>query len=76
VQQRLRNNRRAQGWWFTPGGRIRKKLQGPNQQHARWQWQPLEQAARDESDHAYVRGYAQWLRGKAELKIMPLSGII
>ena len=22
----LRNNRPAQGWWFTPGGRIRKNV--------------------------------------------------
>ena len=39
--------------------------QGSDQQHARWQWLPLEQAARDASVHAYVRVYAQWLRDNA-----------
>jgi colanic acid biosynthesis protein WcaH len=130
----LRNNRPAQGWWFTPGGRIRKNElltsastrialdelglpatalprarlmgawdhgypdsafdpavsthyvnlphwlalcadeaaalalpHGPDQQHTRWQWLPLEQAARDESVHPYVRIYAQWLRDNAQL---------
>ena len=125
----LRHNRPAQGWWFTPGGRIRKNEllacasarialgelglpdtslprarlmgawdhcypdsafdpavsthyvnlphwlplsqaeadaltqlpQGPDQQHARWQWLPLDQAAQHESVHPYVRVYAQWL---------------
>lgn len=124
----LRNNRPAQDWWFTPGGRIRKNEsianasariildelnlpfnildrarlmgawdhfypdsafdlevcthyvnlphwlalstdeattltlpQGPDKQHARWQWLPLEQAARDESVHPYVQIYAQKL---------------
>ena len=132
----LRHNRPAQGWWFTPGGRIRKNEplasastrialdelglpattlprarlmgawdhfyadsafdpavsthyvnlphwlvlntleaaaltlplpQGPDQQHARWQWLPLDQAVQDESVHAYVRVYAQWLRNNALL---------
>lgn len=128
----LRNNRPAQGWWFTPGGRIRKNEQlasasarialdelglpatalsrahlmgawdhlyadsafdpavsthyvnlphwlalsqaeadaltlpqGPDQQHARWQWLPLEQAVQNESVHAYVRVYARWLLDNA-----------
>lgn len=129
----LRNNRPAQGWWFTPGGRIRKNEQlasasarialdelglpatalprarlmgawdhcypdsafdpavsthyvnlphwlalsadeadaltlpqGPDQQHTRWQWLPLEQAVQNESVHACVRVYAQWLRNNAQ----------
>lgn len=129
----LRNNRPAQSWWFTPGGRIRKNEslasararialdelslpttalaraslmgawdhfypdsafdpelsthyvnlphwlalsadeatalalpQGPDQQHARWQWLPLEQAAQDESVHPYVRVYARWLLDNAQ----------
>ena len=41
--------------------------QGPDQQHARWQWLPLDQAARDEPVHPYVRVYAQWLRDNARL---------
>ena len=130
----LRNNRPAQGWWFTPGGRIRKNEllasasarialdelglpaaalprarlmsawdhcypdsafdpavsthyvnlphwlalsadesaaltlpQGPDQQHARWQWLPLDQAAQDASVHSSVRVYAQWLLDNAQL---------
>lgn len=130
----LRNNRPAQGWWFTPGGRIRKNEplsgasarialdelglpasalprarlmgawdhfypdsafdpsvsthyvnlphwlalsaaeaaaltlpQGPEQQHDRWQWLPLDLAAQDESIHAYVRVYAQWLLDNGQL---------
>jgi colanic acid biosynthesis protein WcaH len=124
----LRNNAPACGWWFTPGGRIRKnepladaKLrvaqdelglpalalaraipmgawdhfypdsafdpgvsthyvnlplwlaltpdeekhlqlpQGAGEQHARWQWLALDQAAGDGAVHAYVRVYAQWV---------------
>lgn len=132
----LRNNRPAQGWWFTPGGRIRKNEplanasdrialdemnlpstaltrarlmgawdhfypdsafdtevsthyvnlphwlllsaaeadaltlpQGPDQQHSRWQWQPLDKSVRDEAVHPYVRVYAQWLLDKTNLGI-------
>ena len=123
-----RNNAPASGWWFTPGGRIRKNeplvkaklriardelglpvsaleramlmgawdhfypdsafdstvsthyvnlplwlpltrdeeeslllLQGPKEQHARWQWIPLVQAKVDKTVHPYVRAYAQWV---------------
>ena len=130
----LRNNRPAQSWWFTPGGRIRKNEplthararialdelglpatalprshlmgawdhfysdsaydpamsthyvnlpywlalsaeeaaaltlpQGSDQQHARWQWLPLDQIAQHESVHPYVRVYAQWLQNSAQL---------
>lgn len=124
----LRNNAPARGWWFTPGGRIRKNEpladarlrvaldelglpaaaleravpmgawdhfypdsafdarvsthyvnlplwlaltrdeeqglelpQGPGEQHAKWQWLALDQAASDASVHAYVRVYAAWV---------------
>lgn len=123
----LRNNAPARGWWFTPGGRIRKNEpladakqrvahdelglsaavlaratpmgawdhfypdsafdpevsthyvnlplwleltrgeqkqlqlpQGAGEQHARWQWLPLDQAQTDASVHEYVRVYAAW----------------
>lgn len=36
--------------------------QGPDRQHARWQWLLLDQAEQDKSVHAYVRIYAQWLQ--------------
>lgn len=124
----LRNNAPARGWWFTPGGRIRKNEpladarlrvahdelglpasvlaraipmgawdhfypdsafdprvsthyvnlplwlaltrdeeqdialpQGPGEQHAKWQWLALDQAASDASVHDYVRVYARWV---------------
>lgn len=124
----LRNNAPARGWWFTPGGRIRKnealaaakqrialdelglpaallysaRLMGAwdhfysdsafdpdvsthyvnlphwlairddnaasltlpagmTEQHGRWQWLPLDRAAKDETVHPYVRVYAEWL---------------
>lgn len=124
----LRNNAPARGWWFTPGGRIRKNEpladarlrvaqdelglpasalaravpmgawdhfypdsafdpevsthyvnlplwlaltpaearalqlpQGAGEQHARWQWLALDQAATDAAVHSYVRVYADWV---------------
>lgn len=123
-----RNNAPARGWWFTPGGRIRKNEpldqakrrvandelglpaaaleratpmgawdhfypdsafapevsthyvnlplwlqltqgeetqlqlpQGTGEQHARWKWLALDQAATDAAVHAYVRIYAAWV---------------
>jgi len=35
--------------------------QGDGEQHARWQWLALDQAAVDASVHAYVQVYAQWV---------------
>ncbi len=39
--------------------------QGAGEQHARWQWLALEQAASDKAVHAYVRVYAQWVLQQA-----------
>lgn len=35
--------------------------QGRGEQHARWQWLALDQAASDAAVHAYVRVYAKWV---------------
>ena len=34
---------------------------GVAEQHARWQWMPVDQAAKDDTVHPYVRVYAEWL---------------
>lgn len=35
--------------------------QGPKEQHASWQWLPLDEVAIDRSVHPYVHIYAQWV---------------
>lgn len=50
--------------WLALTPAEEKKLQlpqGDGEQHARWQWLALEQAAGDAAVHAYVRVYAAWV---------------
>jgi colanic acid biosynthesis protein WcaH len=35
--------------------------QGADEQHQRWTWMPIHQAAQDDSVHSYVQAYARWL---------------
>ena len=43
--------------------------QGPEQQHERWQWLPVQQAAQDDSVHRYVQAYAQWILAHAPKRL-------
>lgn len=36
---------------------------GGAEQHVRWQWIPVDQAAKDDTVPPYVRVYAEWLLG-------------